>query len=449
MGNIGINAPHGSELDVTIVGAGINGLMTAYFLSSCPGVRVRIFEAQSDPRLGRRPNDLSPTFGGQAGSNTVRHITGSESLVPPVGLPSVPAWFGHLHSDATSSSGDKKEHKTFSDLTRIEASHVSSADFDPYHALLNYAGLELWLALSRPELLQSIMTRDGMNVYYQDGQIFREDVQGDTRLYLAGHQINRPIVQTTNAVGYLSPVFENCFSIPGMTLDIRQYGIALLNTLSARDNVDIVFGAYINEKPVDCDVVIWASNSTHAPAEGNAITGLMGYWTSIDNSQLGITEPFKYFLEFPMGVVNVTPDRHERLQISGGLFWVDHFGPGARELVRFHKPEFLSQLKTHFPFDEVQQLTLDDVSGCIRPCGPQGLPVLKFTEDEVDISGGSKSGTTQAPIIASAVLEHLGFDAADVMSRCWGDPTGLLLMRDALNGIQRYAQTHRPLEVSM
>lgn len=439
MGNTGKNAPHGRKLHVAIVGAGVNGLTTAYFLSAFPEIDVYIFESHNDPRLGRRPRNLSPTFGGREGSNTARHITGGESLVPPQGLSHINAWNAAIANDGQTGTIDRYAYKDQFDSTAIRFTAGSSPKYDRFHALFNYAGLEIWSELIHPELSKAFISRDGMKVFYSDDTIFADDVLGDTQRFHQGKNFAAPSVVPTPDIEMLTPTTPESFSIPGLALDVRRFGIELISILETRDNVHIEFDSPIVERPENFDHVIWAGNTTEKQVGYDRITGLLGYWASIDNYQLGLTEPFKFALDFPMAFVNVTPDLEGRVQISGGLYWVDFYGVGAQEVVQFHKREFLNGLKEHFLIDEVQQLSLGDISGCIRSCGPQGLPVVETTQGDIDISGGSKAGTTQAPIMALSVVERLGFDIHEALTRSWGDAHGLMLTHDALKGLREYS----------
>lgn len=429
-----ITPSHRPSLDVTIVGSGINGLTTAYLLSFYPGIRVHIIDAESDPRIRSRSNSLSPTFGGKPGLNTVRHVTGTESLAPPA----MPHWspaeiLGIARKQGLIETPDKREFKELTAHDELDRNVTSSSAHDHYHAEFNYAGLELWACLTNPILAESILHAGGISVLHKTAEAVLADLQAERDFYIANRSDTIASLWPLERLEVNVSVGDHYgITVPGMAIDIRSMALRLMGELSRRENVTFTFNKTVLEEPTNTDVTIWATNSVHSNPHQN-LTGLLGFWTSVSNDETNFSFPFKLVADFPLGYLNLTPDANNRLQISGGLFRLNHTGLSAQLIMDKAREQFLKALKETLPnIQGVQALELDDVSGCVRPFANHGLPALKFEGSTIDISGGSKSGTTQAPFLAATVMNYLDLNSHDAFEATWGNLDGIQLLGTAM-----------------
>ncbi|MFZ1820636.1 MAG: FAD-dependent oxidoreductase [Acidimicrobiia bacterium] len=430
---------------IDLVGAGITGLMIAWFINQAdPNIDIVIYDAQPDPRKSLRSKDNSPTFGGDPLANCIRQITGTEGLVlPRADAMHFEALPGNPFVDKLGIAPDNGQNVRRDTFVQIDGAMnyfepVYDVEKNSLHSQINYASLELWLALSNANLSKFLFSCKTVDIFHINKENFDADLLTEEQLYWHGTNSETISSSNTGQPFFLRSVYDNHLVLPGASVDSRSFALALLNELSRKENVTINFNRRISKIKNTQGLVILANNGVHRNIGQQRLTSLGGYWASVDNTKLGITKPFKLALDPPIGYVNVTPNSNGRLSISGGLNQIGYFGAMGDAMLQAGKQAFLDAIKEYFDIDEIQRMGIDDISGCLRPYSDNGLSTFKFKENLVDITGAGKAGTTQLPLISMAILQHLGFDVEAVFAKSWGDIKDLTLYNTAISTIFNY-----------
>lgn len=394
---------------VAIVGAGINGLLSAFLIAeNYPALDISIYDAEKHP--AHTTSHKSVTHG----SKDARHITGSESIgfensIHKNALRNTPkhdmsGWL--LKNEEELTPKEKQWRKEF------EATYTGSDvlnDLDFAHAELNYKGLMLWneLAKKYPFIRSHMITNEEVDVYFQNKTAFEDDFAMETEF--CQRYFNSAQVQAAQ-----NEIFSSLYSkkliVPGITIRVKSLAIDLLERLEGNKKVSFYWGETVKSvAQLQDDFIVWSSGVTHAqPSEyhDHNVQGIVGCWVTIPNQ--GYNKPFKIAAMAPSAYINFTPD-HSDLHVSGGFGWTGEYTDLS--LVRLiAKPvaeHFVEQINQYLGTN----ITADDVDYCVRPSTPTGQPLLLTRQSDrklnVYITGSGKSGTTHAPVLAEYALRSL------------------------------------------
>ena len=346
---------------IDLVGAGITGLMIAWFINQAdPNIDIVIYDAQPDPRKSLRSKDNSPTFGGDPLANCIRQITGTEGLVlPRADAMHFEALPGNPFVDKLVIAPDNGQNVRRDTFVQIDGAMnyfepVYDVEKNSLHSQINYASLELWLALSNANLSKFLFSCKTVDIFHINKENFDADLLTEEQLYWHGTNSETISSPNTGQPFFLRSVYDNHLVLPGASVDSRSFALALLNELSRKENVTINFNRRISKIKNTQGLVILANNGVHRNIGQQRLTSLGGYWASVDNTKLGITKPFKLALDPPIGYVNVTPNSNGRLSISGGLNQIGYFGAMGDAMLQAGKQAFLDAIKEYFDIDEIQ-----------------------------------------------------------------------------------------------
>jgi hypothetical protein len=394
---------------VSIIGAGINGLLTAFYIANYhPELHITIYEADS------HPVDNKDNKGTTLGSKDARHVTGSESIcfessVHHEALRNHPNSVnpGWLLKGEKDLSPDELDWRDKFEKLYTHKSEIN--DLDYAHARLNYRGLEGWhnLANEYPEINKHFLSKDFVEVYFESEDSFLDDLKME-KDFCSKYYPDQSVRQANNPK--LKNTYESHLLVPGMSLRVKSLALSLIKILESKPQVDFHWNRIIeNTTGMKSNVIIWTIGSTHkqpAQYQEQHIQGIVGCWATIKNP--GYTKPFKIASPVPSAYINLTPDAGS-LHVSGGFGWLGNCTDRS-EVERLSEPVAKHLIDQIQKFLDVK-VGLSDIEYCIRPSTPNGLPLMKAEnrgdKKHIYISGSSKSGTTHAPILSQFVLDQI------------------------------------------
>ena len=414
---------------VTIVGCGILGLITATLISEfLPDYTITLIDAGPDPTTGKHPH--SATFGK---GKDARHFTGSESLSFQVhaintalsrhpmqnndighgGWQLIPESELNVHEIAW--RADSQKHYT-------QVVGKDRNQYDELHAQLNYAGMYLWdwLRNEIPTLDKHMITDSFVRILFWSEANYTEDKQSENYFYnsYANKWFQLPKAERISAeyVGLVNNgnLSQNCLLLPGSAWKIQSIAKDLIGYLANQHQVNFRWNTHITDDKLPGNAV-WAIGTTYGQPSNHQqiskVQGVAGCWVEIPNP--GFHEAFKISLPQPIGYVNCTP-AGGTLLVSGGFGW-----SGTRsydETEKLMQPIaqiFGEKIGQCFGINPVELSTQGKypVTVCVRPSSPTGLADIRTRSEgsgsHIYISGSSKSGSTQSPVLALFVCETL------------------------------------------
>lgn len=185
--------------NISIIGAGINGLLTAFYVAnSHPDISINIYEADPHP-VGNTDNK-----GITLGSKDARQVTGSESICFESSIhhkalrkhpaSDSPGWL--LKDDKDLNPYELAWRDKFEKLY----THKSEVnDLDYAHARLNYRGLEAWqdLADKYSEINEHFLSKDFVEVYFESEDSFLDDLKMEND-FCSKYYPDQAVRQATN-----------------------------------------------------------------------------------------------------------------------------------------------------------------------------------------------------------------------------------------------------------
>ncbi|HEY1644929.1 MAG TPA: FAD/NAD(P)-binding protein [Candidatus Saccharimonadales bacterium] len=395
--------------NVAIVGAGINGLLTAFLITeNYPKFQIDIYDAE------KHPSNAYAHKGVTYGSRDARHITGSESIgyensIHKDALRNTPKHEvgGWLLKSETELTPQEKHWREKFEATYIGLDGLNELDFS--HAELNYKGLAAWDELIRkyPFIGRHVLNRDGVDVYFTDETAFNDDLVMETEF--CNRYFKSGTVQAKENEE-LDGLYSKKLVVPGLSLRVMSLANDLLNRLETNKNVRLHWESSIKKgDKLKSQIIVWSAGVTHAqPTEyqEQEIQGIVGCWVTIPNRGYG--RPFKIAAPSPSAYMNFTPDTSQ-LHISGGFGWTgEHVDASIIKEIAIPMAEhFVEQINKYLGTN----IKVQEVDYCVRPSTPTGLP-LRLTKTShgklnIFITGSGKSGTTHAPALSEYVLEQI------------------------------------------
>jgi len=394
---------------VAIVGAGINGLLTAFLLTeNYPDLHIDVYDAE------KRPSSTSRHRGVTYGSRDARHITGSESIgyessIHKDALRNTPkhSVAGWLLKDEASLTLKEKQWRERFEGTYVGSDGLNNLDFA--HAELNYKGLAAWNDLIRkyPFMSSYVLSRDGVDVYFTDKASFDDDLVMEAefceRYFKAGTVQARQNDE-------LKSLYSKKLVVPGLTIRVMSLATDLLERLEIDTNVRLHWESTIaNGDKLNNQVIIWSAGVTHTqPTEyqEHDVQGVVGCWVTIPNR--GYHQPFKIAAPPPSAYMNFTPDGSQ-LHVSGGFGWTGEYTEGSiiNEIAAPLAEHFVGQINKYLDAN----VKTEDVDYCVRASTTTGQPVqltkTSHGKRNIFITGSGKSGTTHAPVLSEYVLKQI------------------------------------------
>ncbi len=394
---------------VAIVGAGINGLLTAFLIcETYPGAHIDVYDADKHP--ANTTNHRSVTHG----SRDARHITGSESIGFESSIhkdalrknpkDNTPGWL--LKTEDQLTFKEKEWRKKF-EATYFGLDSLNELDFA--HAELNYKGLTAWqnLAGKYPFITEQILNKDGVDVYFKNRTAFEDDLAMETEF--CSRYFNTGQVKVAQNHEFDS-LYSQKIVVPGISIRVKSLAIDLLNKLEENECVVFHWEVTVRDATqIEAEITVWTAGVTHEqPREylEHNVQGIVGCWTTVPNH--GYKKPFKIATPAPSAYINFTPDDKD-LHISGGFGWTGEYVEvsSIKLLAKPVAEHFIEQINEYLGTN----ITVEDVDYCTRPSTPTGQPLL-LTENshagkDIFITGSAKSGTTHAPVLSEYVLERI------------------------------------------
>ncbi len=394
---------------IAIVGAGINGLLTAFLIGkNHPAVHMDIYDA--DKHHATTTDHKGVTHS----ARDARHITGSESIgfensihkdaLRKSPKDEMPGW---LLKDENQLTLKEKEWRSNFEATYVSSDSLNELDYA--HAELNYRGLTAWQNLMEkyPFIAGHILTDDGVDVYLKDSTAFEDDYAMETEF--CGRYFNMAQIKIAQNKEFDS-LYSKKLIVPGISIRVKSLAIDLLNKLEKNECVSFHWGVTVKDAAqLDAAIIVWASGVTHEqPVEylEHNVQGIVGCWATVPNK--GYKKPFKIATPAPSAYINFTPDGDE-LHISGGFGWTGEY-TDASSIKLIAQPvaeHFIEQINKYL----ATNITVEDADYCIRPATPTGQPLLLTVSSHgkrnIFITGSAKSGTTHAPVLSEYVLKRI------------------------------------------
>ncbi|CAF0798620.1 unnamed protein product [Adineta steineri] len=413
--------------DITIIGAGIMGLVTALFLCE-NGYKITIIDEHNRPNLKNdfNENEIScrgPTLDGC----DARHASITETLPHAVfyrinSLIKYPNDHGGWKIIPEHFSNEEKPWiERFCEL----AGHPELVVylFNKFVSNLNRCGMELWenIFQNYPQIAKNCVKNHRiirvcpsltlLNVVSQFQTKYHNNQDNLQRLTHAQvlQRIPSLILKDGDAGG---------IDVPGFTVNHQHLCSNIIQYLETKQNVKFKWSTHIRSiDDISSSKIIFASslNGIDCRLLENiplAIQGVLGCWTKVPNIN-SIKIGFKIMEKEPIGVINVTPSEDEQhLYITGGFAFCGHRGIVQSKYLDQLIELFNSTIRNYLPDEiEASESKSHPTKFCIRPMTPDGMPIIQeFSsqnkkQDIYFIGGTNSAGFVQSPILATLLLD--------------------------------------------
>lgn len=420
---------------VTIVGAGIMGLITAYYLEKA-GLDITIVDAEEDPRLEPEWSTLGATHVSNARHASATETTPHASAARKDILMKDMADGGwRLKNKDTYDADEKAWVEDFNALASAGWLHGLYTD-DVIR--INKEGLKLWkdMMLENPELFSNASVKTPVVRMFLDKAGFEKGKQQqsavgsikpmDQQMLYKRFPALKESLERGGVVGGVQ--------VGGFCVNVKDLATKLLDYLEGKnvkfnwkqpvkeihtnqegktDYLETEKGKIKSDHYVISAGVGAAKDILKGKKSNKQVQGVAGLWLSIPNP--GVDFALKIHAHEPMGVVNCTPDG-DRLLVSAGFGYI---GKDKLPLEDKNMQAFFAQLESltekFFPAEYQQAKKAGTLNKryCVRPMTAHGLGLMEIS-DAVDygrtiITGGNNAGGfVQAPAIAKAVKDSLG-----------------------------------------
>ncbi len=392
---------------VNVIGAGIIGLMSAYYLNES-GFEVSVFDAGPDPLINYDRNKAGTTFSG----GDARHVSATETSPH-----ASPAMAGKIYLGVEQGGWLAKDPSKLTDPERAWMAEFDQLTQDPRTfnrntktvTRINNYGKDLWRDLRRkyPQLFNGVGFQEPLTVLFLDRDTFESEIAVETRA-----NPSYP-VQIFNTGG--SELIAGGLILDGFAVNSISLCRNMIRSLQ-NQGVDFSWNKPVTSlediPPVNHYLISTGARpqnfSLRTPSH-QKIMGVAGVWIKIPNP--GLEGPIKIAAPYPTGYINGTLENQD-LVLSGGYGFIgqdelDRQSPQIQYLLE----DLSRNVSTLFPESYARALkegTLDP-RACVRPMRANGLWVLntvKKSGQTVIFAGGNNAGGfTQAPVIATAALD--------------------------------------------
>lgn len=407
----------GSRL--SIVGAGIVGLMTAFeAMKRWPEHQLIVLDEGPDPRL---LHGSGATYSGL----DARHISLTET--GPWTSSSRSTLIRHATRDGGWNCLDAAV------LTRDEAAwleeFVAIADHPQLHedncsrvTHANRLALRAWRELSATDPDIFAPTDPSMRlpiVCATKGDLLSEwsaERALDDGVAPARRDIPRSLRALDQALA--RGTIYGSFSVEGSAFSVKTMCETIITRLESANvefrwgtRVDLGVNGALNLPP---GAFVWATGASCGASrflakQGVRLQGVAGCWVAIPND--GFSQAFKLLAPEPVNFINATP-AGSTLLLSGGYGWVGQRSHAeAVTYVESLQRVFLDTISCFFVEGRREALNSCPTAICIRPALPSGVPttlLVRCGEHRGAICvGHAAGGFTQAPVVARTILDEL------------------------------------------
>ncbi|CAF1124019.1 unnamed protein product [Rotaria sp. Silwood1] len=413
--------------EITIIGAGIMGLVTAFFLSES-GYKVTIIDEHNRPEANNEFNQNEISCRGTTLDGCdARHASITETMPHAVFYR-----IDSLRKYPLDNGGWRIIHDQFNNRELVWIDRFTELAgypelvvnlFNRFISNINRCGIKLWDHISQnyPNVVQdTIKNRRIIRVCpsltslntvssFQTKYHTNED-----NLQILSHS------QVLEKIPCLVLADEDAagIEVPGFTINDVKLCHNMIEFLENNPNVKFKWLTQVRSiDNISSSKIIFTSslNQLDCPLLDNvslAVQGVLGCWTKLPNVHL-IKNGFKIVEKDPIGVINVTPSYNEQyLYVTGCFAFCGQRGvvqsPYLNQLIEL----FYSTIRSYLP-DEIgasESETLP-IRFCIRPMTPDGMPVIaqlinENKEQQVYFVGGTNAGGfVESPVLAAVVLD--------------------------------------------
>lgn len=404
---------------VTVVGAGIVGLLSAYYLNRS-GLKVQVFDAGPNPLIDYDRSKTGATFSG----GNARHVSATETY--PHASSSMN---GKIYRGVNEGGWLAKNPNL---LTTDEKRWMDDFDmltwkpdlFDRFAQTVvgvNNLGKDLWrkLMVEDPELFQGTGLQEPATIFFLDEPTFQSETLVESQANLTCETIYPEEIKArypAMADALLRKVIVGGLIVDSFALNAISFCRNLIRRLEDK-GVSFTW----NQAVTDVESINTLSNyyfistgafrqdflrGTHSDQK---IMGVAGVWIRIPNP--GLEGPIKIATPYPTGYINGTVEG-KSLLLSGGYGFIgqdrlDEQSPGIKTLF----DDLERNVASIFPESYTKALSEDslDQRACVRPMKPSGLGVIEILDKgayKIVFAGGNNAGGfTQAPAVANTAVE--------------------------------------------
>lgn len=407
---------------VNIVGSGIVGLLSAYYLSQA-GFKISVFDSGPNPLTDYNKDKAGATFSG----GNARHVSATETSP-------------HASSSMTRQiyiRGDKGGWlaKDVHNLTLAEKAWMDEFElvtqspelftqFTKTVIEVNNLGKDLWrkLMIQDPDLFTNVQIQQPLTVFFLDESTFKSEKNVET----AANPLYPPRPLTKKEIIKEYPVMADAVRrkiiagglvLDGFALNAISFCANIIRRLLSQ-GVSFSWDTEVTSSqkldPAEYYLISTGARKQDfltGTSSHQKIMGVAGVWITIPNP--GLKEAFKVACPYPTGYINGTLEG-KNLLLSGGYGFIgqdylDRQNPGIQTLFEDMKRNVQSVFPESFK-KALREDSLDE-RVCVRPMKPSGLGVfeiMKKGKSKVIFTGAnSAGGFTQAPVLAAAVLDTL------------------------------------------
>ncbi|CAF1532282.1 unnamed protein product [Didymodactylos carnosus] len=416
---------------ITVIGAGIAGLVAALFLS-VGGYRVTVIDRHEKPTLGK---DLDFYNGGTTmGGCDARQASVTEAVAAPTRIRSLrlmPMNKGWKMLDKMSAD-EQMWAKKFETMSAFPEMYSIFSDLV---TSMNRVAINLWEDLFEqiPELAENAVRSRRIVRLCTSESAVSNTLKFQTKV----HRKNDKVVRLTKEqMATRFPHLNHSHlaggvEVEGFTINVKQLGDNLMNYLEKKRQVtfkwacevaslqDTVVTLESGEKIISERVLLATGVSGDGLLKDSPIAkqvqGVIGFWVKLPNINR-ITEGFKIHEEDPVAVMNVTMSvDNKTLIISGGFGFV-----GKQRIMKTSRYTEMAVLvalavRKYFPteFEKATELNKKiPVTYCVRPMSADGMPLIDWITtanlgQTMYVGGTSGGGFVQASILSLFVLDML------------------------------------------
>ncbi|CAF1088307.1 unnamed protein product [Rotaria sordida] len=413
--------------EITIIGAGIMGLATAFFLSGS-GYRVTIIDEHNhpNPKDESNQNEIS-CRGTTLDGCDARHASITETMPQAVfyrinSLRKYPLDHGGWKIIPDQYNNQERLWiDRFSELAGYPELVVNL--FHKFVSNINRRGIELWEKIFQiyPQLVEDTIKNHriirvcssltSLNVVSTFQKKYHKN---EDNLQMLSHsqileKISGLVLQDGDAGG---------IEVPGFTINHLKLCQNMIEFLENNPNVKFKWSTKVcSMDDISSSKIILASslNNLNSSLLDNvllAVQGVFGCWTKLSNIH-SIKNGFKITEKEPIGVINVTPSYDEQhLYVTGAYAFCGHRGIVQSTYLTQLIDLFYSTIRCYLPDEiEVSEPEILLPRFCIRPMTPDGMPIIaQLTAENKKqhiyfVGGTNAGGFVQSPVLATILLD--------------------------------------------
>jgi glycine/D-amino acid oxidase-like deaminating enzyme len=410
--------------EVTIIGAGILGLITGFFLCE-NGYQVNIIDEHICPYENK--NEISDNCNPTLDGFDARHASITETMPHAVfyrkdSLIKYPLDHGGWRIIDTQFNNEEiKWIDKFNELSGYRELIVYL--INQFISNINRLGIQLWEQIFEkyPQIVQNTIKNHRiiricssltlLNVVSSFQSKYHQN-DNDNILKLSHSQVLQRIPSLVLKDGDAGGI-----EVPGFTINHQQFCINLIKYLETKTNVTFKWSNQIQSiNNIHSSKIIFASSLNNLNFLSNlslAIQGVLGCSIQIPNKD-SIKFGFKITEKEPIGVINVTPSYDEQyLYITGAFAFTGQRGIVRSKYLKQLVELFHSTIRSYLP-EEIESYESEILTTkfCIRPMTPDGMPIIhklnydsNKKQDIYFIGGTNAGGFVQAPVLATLILD--------------------------------------------